>query len=91
LRGLEVTRLDTFVDAAFAFALTRLVISFDEIPSGISEKLAAGFGLLSILLALFMPDAWVVAAGCMYFALSPAMRIRVMLAARRHAQATLDE
>ena len=29
LRGLEVTRLDTFVDAAFAFVLTLLVISFD--------------------------------------------------------------
>ena len=33
LRGLEVTRLDTFVDAAFAFVLTLLVISFDAIPS----------------------------------------------------------
>ena len=32
LRGLEVTRLDTFIDAAFAFVLTLLVISFDEIP-----------------------------------------------------------
>ncbi len=37
LRGLEVTRLDTFVDAAFAFVLTLLVISFDEIPSNYSE------------------------------------------------------
>jgi uncharacterized membrane protein len=225
LRGLEVTRLDTFVDAAFAFVLTLLVISFDEIPSSISEMLAAvkripgfaasfivlmifwlqhrmwsrryglensrtvllsltlifvmlvyvyplrmvfegmfsnltggflstsyrietyndlrlififysagflalslivsrlfgvallnapslalntvelrktrtemhawilaaGFGLLSILLALFLPDAWVVAAGYMYFALRPAMRIPVMLAARRQAQVTPDE
>lgn len=41
LRGLEVTRLDTFVDAAFAFVLTLLVISFDEIPSNIPEMLAA--------------------------------------------------
>ncbi len=41
LRGLEVTRLDTFVDAAFAFVLTLLVISFDEIPSSIAEMLAA--------------------------------------------------
>ncbi len=37
LRGLEVTRLDTFVDAAFAFVLTLLVISFDEIPSNYAE------------------------------------------------------
>ena len=41
LRGLEVTRLDTFIDAAFAFVLTLLVISFDDIPSNISEMLAA--------------------------------------------------
>ncbi len=41
LRGLEVTRLDTFVDAAFAFVLTLLVISFDEIPSNIPEMLTA--------------------------------------------------
>jgi uncharacterized membrane protein len=41
LRGLEVTRLDTFIDAAFAFVLTLLVISFDEIPSNIDEMLDA--------------------------------------------------
>lgn len=41
MRGLEVTRLDTFVDAAFAFVLTLLVISFDDIPSNIQEMLAA--------------------------------------------------
>ena len=37
VRGAEVTRLDTFVDAAFAFALTLLVISFDEIPTNLEE------------------------------------------------------
>lgn len=41
LRGSEVTRLDTFIDAAFAFVLTLLVISFDEIPSDYSEMLDA--------------------------------------------------
>ena len=41
LRGVETTRLDTFVDAAFAFALTMLVISFDEIPSNYQEMLTA--------------------------------------------------
>jgi uncharacterized membrane protein len=41
LRGLEVTRLDTFIDAAFAFVLTLLVISFDEIPSNFNEMLDA--------------------------------------------------
>ncbi len=41
LRGLEVTRLDTLIDAAFAFVLTLLVISFDEIPSNYAEMMAA--------------------------------------------------
>ncbi len=41
LRGLEVTRLDTFIDAAFAFVLTLLIISFDEIPSNYAEMMAA--------------------------------------------------
>jgi uncharacterized membrane protein len=41
LRGLEVTRLDTFIDAAFAFVLTLLIISFDEIPSDYDELLTA--------------------------------------------------
>ncbi|MCP4300820.1 MAG: DUF1211 domain-containing protein [Gammaproteobacteria bacterium] len=41
LRGLEVSRLDTFIDAAFAFVLTLLVISIDEIPSSYAEMMAA--------------------------------------------------
>ncbi|MFT7527126.1 MAG: putative membrane protein [Arenicella sp.] len=41
LRGLEVTRLDTFIDAAFAFVLTLLVISFDQIPSNYDEMIVA--------------------------------------------------
>lgn len=32
LRGYEATRLETFVDAAYAFAVTLLVISIDNIP-----------------------------------------------------------
>ena len=52
LRGLEVTRLDTFIDAAFAFVLTLLVISFDQIPSNYDEMMVAikripGFSLAS--------------------------------------------
>ena len=58
LRGLEVTRLDTFVDAAFAFVLTLLVISFDDIPSDIPEMLAAakripGFAASFAILMMF--------------------------------------
>lgn len=58
LRGREMTRLETFVDAAFAFALTLLVISFDEIPSNFAEleealrgapAFAASFAVLCML------------------------------------------
>ncbi len=41
LRGLEMTRTEVFVDAAFAFAVTMLVISYDEIPSNFDEMVAA--------------------------------------------------
>lgn len=40
-RGAVNTRLETFVDAAFAFTLTLLVISFDRIPANIDELLTA--------------------------------------------------
>ncbi|MEN7341760.1 MAG: TMEM175 family protein [Pseudomonadota bacterium] len=36
-RGRDATRLETFVDAAFAFALTLLVISFDSVPTSYEE------------------------------------------------------
>ena len=41
LRGLEMTRLETFADAAFAFAVTMLVISIDTIPGNLDELLLA--------------------------------------------------
>lgn len=41
LRGTSVTRLETFVDAAFAFAATMLVISVGSIPSTLPELSAA--------------------------------------------------
>ena len=58
LRGVESTRLDTFIDAAFAFVLTLLVISFDEIPSNFPEMLAAakripGFAASFAVLMMF--------------------------------------
>ena len=37
LRGQSVTRLETFVDAAFAFALTLLVIAGDTLPDSFGE------------------------------------------------------
>src|SRR3979411_919134 len=41
LRGLEMTRLETFIDAAFAFAITMLVIAAQQIPDNIQALLAA--------------------------------------------------
>ncbi len=40
-RGKDTTRLEAFVDAAFAFALTLLVISFDAVPTSYAELVAA--------------------------------------------------
>ena len=39
LRGENMTRIETFVDAAFAFVFTMLVISIDEIPKTVPELL----------------------------------------------------
>jgi Endosomal/lysosomal potassium channel TMEM175 len=41
LRGLEMTRLETFIDAAFAFAVTMLVISTGQVPDDIQALLVA--------------------------------------------------
>lgn len=40
-RGTEMTRLESFTDAAFAFALTLLVISVDAIPGSYQELVTA--------------------------------------------------
>src|SRR6476659_6150837 len=41
LRGIEMTRLETFIDAAFAFAISMLVIAAQQIPDNIVALLAA--------------------------------------------------
>jgi len=40
-RGMDMTRIETFTDAAFAFSLTLLVISFDRLPATFDEFLLA--------------------------------------------------
>ena len=40
-RGMEMTRLETFTDAAFAFAVTLLVISVDDVPRSYEEFINA--------------------------------------------------
>lgn len=57
-RGAEVTRLEAFLDAAFAFAVTLMVISLDEIPKNATELIAAlksvpAFGGSFLVIALF--------------------------------------
>lgn len=57
LRGLAMTRIETFTDAAFAFALTLLVVSLD-IPTSygdLSEALRGipAFALSAVLLMVF--------------------------------------
>jgi hypothetical protein len=41
LRGIEMTRLETFIDAAFAFAVTMLVIAGGQVPNDIQPLLIA--------------------------------------------------
>jgi uncharacterized membrane protein len=41
LRGIEMTRLETFIDAAFAFAVTMMVIAAERVPDDINGLLAA--------------------------------------------------
>ena len=63
LRGIDMTRTETFTDAAFAFALTLLVVSIDAIPSTYEELWLAvqgvpAFGLACALLFLFWHGHW---------------------------------
>jgi hypothetical protein len=41
LRGVEMTRLETFIDAAFAFGISMLVIAAQQIPDNVQTLLAA--------------------------------------------------
>ncbi len=58
LRGGENTRIEAFTDAAFAFAVTLLMIGGGHVPANVSELLAAlrdlpGFAASFALLCLF--------------------------------------
>ncbi|MEZ5519918.1 MAG: TMEM175 family protein [Dokdonella sp.] len=57
-RGAEVTRAEAFFDAAFAFAITLMVISIDEIPDSAEKLLNAlkavpAFAASFLLIVLF--------------------------------------
>ncbi len=52
MRGVAMTRIEVFVDAAFAFAVTMLVISIDEIPSNMTELIAASKYIPAFILSV---------------------------------------
>ncbi len=63
LRGIEMTRLEAFVDAAFAFAVTMLVIAGQEVPNDIVALLKAfkdvpAFAASVAVLAIFWRGHW---------------------------------
>jgi hypothetical protein len=63
LRGIEMTRLETFIDAAFAFAVSMAVIAADKIPDDINTLLAAfknvpAFVASVVVLGIFWRGHW---------------------------------
>jgi uncharacterized membrane protein len=63
LRGLEMTRLETFIDAAFAFAITMQVIAAERIPDDVETLLAAfknvpAFVTSIIVVGIFWRGHW---------------------------------
>lgn len=52
LRGENMTRIEVFIDAAFAFAVTMLVISFDRIPQSFDEIVVAIKGIPAFVVAV---------------------------------------
>ncbi len=64
LRGHNMTRIETFVDAAFAFALTLLVISIDEIPRSPAQLVETARDIPAFLIsALMIGQLWLVHVG----------------------------
>ncbi len=54
LRGMQMTRLETFIDAAFAFAITMLVIAAQQIPDDIAAPLAAFRNVPTFIFSIFI-------------------------------------
>jgi len=52
MRGMEMTRIEVFVDAAFAFSVTMLVISFDAIPTSFAAMIVAIKGIPAFIAAV---------------------------------------
>ena len=63
LRGIAMTRLETFIDAAFAFAITMMVIASQQVPDDVPTLLAAfknvpAFVASIIVLGIFWRGHW---------------------------------
>ena len=59
MRGDNMTRIETFVDAAFAFAFTMLVISIDEIPRSPAELIELSKDIPAFVLsAMSIGSVW---------------------------------
>lgn len=58
LRGENITRIEVFVDAAFAFSVTLLVISFDHIPQTYDEFITALKSIPAFVVA-FVQLVWI--------------------------------
>jgi uncharacterized membrane protein len=54
IRGAQPTRVDAFVDAAFAFAVTLLVISIGHVPTSIGELVQAMRGVPAFAASFFV-------------------------------------
>ena len=54
LRGIEMTRLETFIDAAFAFAVTMMVIASERVPDDIDTLLAAFKNVPAFVASVFV-------------------------------------
>ena len=54
IRGAQPTRLDAFVDAAFAFVVTLLVIAIGRVPSSVTELVQAMRGVPAFAASFFV-------------------------------------
>ena len=54
MRGLETTRLDTLIDAAFAFVLSILVISQGKVPASFDELLAGSKSIPALAMSFLV-------------------------------------
>jgi uncharacterized membrane protein len=54
IRGAQPTRVDAFVDAAFAFAVTLLIVALGHVPASVGELLQALRGVPAFLASFFV-------------------------------------